>query len=134
VTSTPKSLQVVCHGRFLRKPEFESEERVPPAVLEFDKIAVDAGKGDRAHDADGAGVVLGDRPNDQDPVALFESSLHHAVLDSASLPAALYSGAGGFGDIGLEHSKNPAALCAIPQVSLFVVVELNSSLNGAEEL
>ena len=133
MTSTPKSLQVVCHGRFLRKPEFESEERVPPAVLEFDKIAVDAGKGDRAHDADRAEIVLGDRANDIYPVALFES-LHHAALDSASLPAALYSGAGGFGDIGLEHSENPAALCAIPQVSLFVVVELNSSLNGAEEL
>jgi len=42
------------HGRFLREPEFKSEERVGTAILEFDKIAVDAGKGDRAYDADRA--------------------------------------------------------------------------------
>src|SRR5262245_45787256 len=97
-------------------------------------MAVDAaGKGDRAYDADRAEIVLGDRPNDIDLFALFES-LHHAALDSASLPAALYSRAGGFGDIGLEHSENLLALFANQEVPLLVVVELNSPLNGAEEL
>src|SRR5881296_1321208 len=53
------------HGRFLREPEFESEERVATAVLEFDKVAADAaGSGDRAHGAEGAEIVLGNRPND----------------------------------------------------------------------
>jgi len=48
-------------GRFLRQPEFESEERVGSAIFEVDDIAVHvAGESDRADDAEHAEVVLGD--------------------------------------------------------------------------
>src|SRR5437773_9071487 len=118
-----------------RPPEFESEERVGTAIFEFDNIAVHvAVEGDRVHDADRAEIVLGDRANDIDSIALLES-LQPAVLDYTATPGCVALSCGGvLGEIGLKRCENSAALFTILDVFSLGFVELNASFNDAEEL